>query len=102
MPEPPEARGQKRDGTAAERGLRKDWPAGAPPLAWRATGAGSGYASFSAAHGRLYTLGARGGTEYLMAYDATSGKKIWEIAHGRRFSNDMGDGDGDKPAGVGR
>lgn len=88
----PQWRGPKRDGVSSERGLLKDWPAGGPALAWRATGAGIGFSSFSAAHGRLYTLGARSGTEYLMAYDAATGQKAWEIAHGRRFSNDMGDG----------
>jgi outer membrane protein assembly factor BamB len=88
----PQWRGLKRDGISAERGLLKDWPAGGPPVAWRAAGAGTGYSSFSAAHGRIYTLGARGGTEYLMAYDAGTGKKTWEVAHGRQFSNDRGDG----------
>jgi outer membrane protein assembly factor BamB len=88
----PQWRGLKRDGISAERGLLKDWPAGGPPVAWRAAGAGTGYSSFSAAHGRIYTLGARGGTEYLMAYDAATGKKTWETAHGRQFSNDRGDG----------
>ncbi len=88
----PQWRGPKRDGISAERGLLKDWPAGGPPVVWRAAGAGSGYSSFSSAHGRLYTLGARDSAEYLMAYDAATGKKIWEIAHGRRFSNDRGDG----------
>jgi outer membrane protein assembly factor BamB len=88
----PQWRGLKRDGISVERGLLKDWPAGGPPVAWRATGAGTGYSSFSAAHGRLYTLGARGNAEYLMAYDAATGKKVWEIPHGRRFGNDRGDG----------
>jgi len=88
----PQWRGPKRDGISGERGLLKDWPAAGPPVAWRATGSGTGYSSFSAAKGRLYTLGARTGTEYLMAYDAESGKKLWEIPHGRRFSNDQGDG----------
>ena len=88
----PQWRGLKRDGISAERGLLKDWPANGPPVAWRASGAGTGYSSFSAAHGRIYTLGARGGTEYLMAYDAATGKKTWETAHGRQFSNDRGDG----------
>jgi outer membrane protein assembly factor BamB len=27
-----------------------------------------------------------------MAYDAATGKKVWEVAHGRRFGNDRGDG----------
>src|SRR3954462_811409 len=88
----PQWRGPKRDGISREHGLLKDWPANGPPVVWRATGAGTGYSSFSAAHGRLYTLGARNGAEYLMAYEAESGKKLWEIVHGRRFSNDMGDG----------
>jgi outer membrane protein assembly factor BamB len=72
--------------------LLKSWPAGGPPRAWTAKGAGEGYSSFAAANGRLYTMGARGGTEYVMAFDAASGKKLWEVEHGRRFSNDRGDG----------
>jgi outer membrane protein assembly factor BamB len=37
-------------------------------------------------------MGARGDTEYVMAFDQASGKRLWESAHGRRFSNDRGDG----------
>ena len=88
----PQWRGPKRDGVSAERGLLKDWPPGGPKLAWKAAGAGEGYSSFATANGRLYTLGARGGTEYVIAYDAASGKRLWESAHGQRFSNDRGDG----------
>jgi outer membrane protein assembly factor BamB len=94
----PQWRGPKRDGTSAERGLLKDWPAAGPPLAWRAAGAGTGYSSFSSALGRLYTLGARGNTEYVMAYDAATGRKVWEVEHGRRFRNDRGDGPRATPA----
>lgn len=88
----PQWRGRNRDGISAERGLMKSWPTNGPPLAWRTTGAGEGYSSFSAAHGRLYTLGARGATEYVIAIDAATGKKVWEVAIGSRFSNDQGDG----------
>jgi outer membrane protein assembly factor BamB len=88
----PQWRGPNRDGVSAERGLLKDWPSGGPPLAWKTGGAGEGYSSFSTANGRLYTLGARGGTEYVMAFDVATGKKMWEVEHGRRFSNDRGDG----------
>jgi outer membrane protein assembly factor BamB len=88
----PQWRGPNRDGVSAERGLLKDWPSGGPPLVWKANGAGEGYSSFSTANGRLYTLGARGGTEYVMAFDPASGKKLWEAEHGQRFSNDRGDG----------
>ena len=88
----PQWRGPKRDGISAERGLLKTWPGSGPPLAWKAQGAGEGYSSFSSANGRLYTMGARGGTEYVLAFDAATGKKLWEVEHGRRFSNDRGDG----------
>lgn len=37
-------------------------------------------------------MGARAGTEYVMAFDAATGKKIWERQSGQRFSNDQGDG----------
>lgn len=88
----PQWRGPKRDGRSAETGLLKEWPAGGPRLAWRTTGAGEGYSSFATSQGRLFTLGARGGTEYVIAFDAASGKRLWETAHGTRFSNDRGDG----------
>jgi outer membrane protein assembly factor BamB len=88
----PQWRGPNRDGRSAEKGLLKDWPAGGPRLAWRTTGAGEGYSSFATSQGRLFTLGARGGTEYVIAFDAASGKRLWEAAHGTRFSNDRGDG----------
>jgi outer membrane protein assembly factor BamB len=88
----PQWRGPKRDGVSTETGLLQQWPAGGPTLAWRATGAGSGYSSFAVAGGRLYTMGSRQNTEYVMAFDAASGKKLWEVANGRRFSNDRGDG----------
>jgi outer membrane protein assembly factor BamB len=88
----PQWRGRNRDGVAAEKGLLKSWPAGGPPLAWRTTGIGNGYSSFAVARGKLYTLGARGGTEYVMAFDEATGKKLWEVANGRRFGNDRGDG----------
>ena len=88
----PQWRGPNRDGISAEKGLLKAWPQGGPPLAWRTTGAGEGYSSFATSSGRLFTLGARGNAEYVMAFDINTGKRIWETQHGRRFSNDRGDG----------
>ncbi len=85
-------RGPNRDGKSAERGLLQEWPPDGPRLVWRSAGAGSGYSSFSAAGGRLFTQGARDGTEYVMAFDAATGSKVWETARGRRFRNDRGDG----------
>ena len=85
-------RGPNRDGISTETGLLKSWPQNGPPLAWKAAGAGTGYSSFSSSEGRLYTLGARANTEYVVALDHATGKKLWEQANGRRFENDRGDG----------
>jgi outer membrane protein assembly factor BamB len=42
--------------------------------------------------GRLFTLGARGDTEFVIAFDVASGKRLWETTHGRRYSNNRGNG----------
>ena len=88
----PQWRGPHRDGLSAEKNLLKSWPQDGPPLAWRVGGAGEGYSSFAVAGGRIFTLGARGDREYVVAFDAASGKRLWEVAHGSRFKNDRGDG----------
>lgn len=85
-------RGPNRDGKSAETGLLKAWPAQGPPVAWRTTGAGIGYSSFSAAGGRIYTMGGRGDREYVIAFDAATGKLVWETPIGSLFYNDRGDG----------
>jgi hypothetical protein len=85
-------RGPNRDGKSAETGLLKSWPAQGPPLAWRGTGAGIGYSSFAASRGRLHTLGGRANREYVIAFDAATGKKVWETPIGALLSNDRGDG----------
>jgi outer membrane protein assembly factor BamB len=88
----PQWRGPHRDGLSAEKNLLKSWPQGGPPLVWKAAGAGEGYSSFAVADGRIFTLGARGNREYVVAFDAASGRRLWEAAHGSRFTNDRGDG----------
>ena len=91
-PEWSQWRGPNRDGHSPETGLLQEWPANGPPLLWRTTGAGTGYSSFASANGRLFTLGARGNVEYVVAFDAASGKRVWEVANGQRFRNEQGDG----------
>ena len=88
----PQWRGPRRDGVSKETGLLKNWPPNGPRLAWQIKEAGGGYSSFAVAGGRLYTLGARQNTEYVFAFDTATGKKVWEVANGRRFNNDRGDG----------
>jgi len=85
-------RGPNRDGHSPETGLLKEWPSNGPTPLWRASGAGEGYSSFSVSNGRLFTLGSRGNLEYVIAFDATTGKRLWETANGARFRNEQGDG----------
>jgi outer membrane protein assembly factor BamB len=98
----PQWRGPNRDGLSQETGLLQEWPAAGPPQVWKASGAGTGYSSMAVSGGRIYTLGARSnyrvqrmlgyGTELVMAFDAATGKKLWEVENGSLFSNDRGDG----------
>ncbi|HEX7772144.1 MAG TPA: PQQ-binding-like beta-propeller repeat protein [Pyrinomonadaceae bacterium] len=88
----PQWRGPNRDGISKETGLLKQWRAEGPPLAWKATGAGRGYSSFSIANGKLYTMGLRGDREFVVAFDVATGKEAWATAHGSAFRNDRGDG----------
>jgi outer membrane protein assembly factor BamB len=70
-------RGPNRDGISPEKGLIESWPAGGPPLAWKATGLGEGYAAPAVSGGRIYGSGYRGEDEVVWALDAASGKEIW-------------------------
>ncbi|MGZ5436770.1 MAG: PQQ-binding-like beta-propeller repeat protein [Pyrinomonadaceae bacterium] len=88
----PQWRGASRDGISKETGLLKQWPEAGPPLAWKASGAGSGYSSFSISKGRLYTMGSRGEREYVIAFDVATGKEVWATPHGTTFDNDRGSG----------
>src|ERR1051325_4533410 len=55
----PQFRGPDRDGISKETGLLKDWPAGGPPLVWKASGLGKGYSTVSVGGGFIYTIGDR-------------------------------------------
>ena len=88
----PQWRGPNRDGISKETGLLKQWPAEGPPLAWKASGAGRGYSSFSISNGKLYTMGVRGDREFVIAFDVATGKEAWATPHGSVFRNDRGDG----------
>lgn len=88
----PQWRGPNRDGISKESGLLKQWPEDGPTLLWKVGGAGRGYSSFSIASGKLYTMGLRGDREFVVAFDAATGKEAWATPHGSAFRNDRGDG----------
>jgi outer membrane protein assembly factor BamB len=88
----PQWRGINRDGISPETGLLDTWPAAGPPLVWKATGLGEGYAAFSIVGNRLYTQGQRGDQEFVVAYDVTTGKQVWLTPSGRSFRESRGHG----------
>jgi outer membrane protein assembly factor BamB len=88
----PQWRGINRDGISPETGLLKSWPEGGPKQIWKATGLGEGFSSLAVVKGRIYTQGQRGNQEYVMAYDAATGKKLWETPAGSAFRERRGHG----------
>ncbi len=85
-------RGPNRDGKSAESGLLDAWPEGGPRLDWQVASLGAGYSSFAVSDGRLYTQGLRDGMQFLIALDAETGETVWKTLHGRRYSNNRGNG----------
>jgi outer membrane protein assembly factor BamB len=88
----PQWRGPNRDGISAETGLLQAWPAGGPRVVWKTTGLGEGYSSLAIVDNRIYTQGQRGNQAYVLAYDAKTGKKLWEVQTSKAFGNDRGNG----------
>jgi outer membrane protein assembly factor BamB len=89
----PQYRGPNRDDVSAETGLLKQWPAEGPPLLWTYKDAGVGYSGPAVVGDRLYTIGGRGETEYLIALDLRSAKdgtvkEAWSAAVGPLFQFD--------------
>lgn len=88
----PQWRGANRDGTSPETGLLDSWPKGGPPLVWKITGLGEGYSSSAIANGRLFIQGQRDDEEYVLAFDAGTGKQLWRAPTGRSFHESHGYG----------
>jgi outer membrane protein assembly factor BamB len=83
----PQWRGPERNGCSKETGLLTSWPKDGPPLLWKASGVGNGYASVSIAGGKLFTLGNQGKSTYVFALNLADGKLLWSAEVGRPGSN---------------
>lgn len=82
----PQWRGPKRDGVSEETGLLASWSKQGPPLVWAFKETGTGYSGPAVVGRRLYTMGARGDTELVIALDAATGKEIWAAKVGPTFA----------------
>ena len=83
----PQFRGPNRDAHSPDTGLLKEWPKDGPPLVWKATGLGTGYSSVSVAGGKLFTMGNKGQSSYVVAIDLEGGKVLWSQAVGKSGGN---------------
>ncbi|MBA4019680.1 MAG: polyvinylalcohol dehydrogenase [Pirellula sp.] len=102
----PQWRGPNRDAVSSDTGLLQQWPEDekGPKLAQKITGLGGGFSSVAIADGRILTMGdvvppppagapaekkkkdgASTGEQYVMAFDAATGKNLWRTQIGPSF-----------------
>jgi len=81
-------RGPRRDGIYDEMPILTDWPRKGPPLMWRQP-VGGGFASFSIAHNRAFTIEQRRHQEVVAAYDLRSGREVWTHGWDAEFEETM-------------
>ncbi len=86
----PQWRGPNRDDISAETGLLKEWPAGGPPLAWKATGLGAGHAGVAVAGARVFTMGDKSGQAVAVALDRAGGRIVWTAKIGKAGADPVG------------
>ncbi|MGE3806144.1 MAG: PQQ-binding-like beta-propeller repeat protein, partial [Gemmataceae bacterium] len=88
----PQWRGPERTDVSQETGLLAKWPQGGPKLLWTCEDAGIGFSGFAVVGDRLYTLGSDGKSEYVIAVDVNTGKRVWATPIGAHYTNGWGDG----------
>ena len=84
-------RGPDRDGHYRQQPIRTDWSAALKPR-WKQP-VGGGYASFTIARGRAFTIEQRAEQEVVAAYDVMTGRELWTTSWNVVFRESMG-GDG--------
>ncbi len=84
-------RGPKRDGNYEATPVLTSWPSGGLSPIWKQP-VGVGYASFTVADGRAYTIEQRREQEVVVAYDVATGREIWKQSWSALYSNETGDG----------
>lgn len=68
----------------------KEWPAGGPPLVWKATGLGSGHGGVSVAGTHVFSMGDKSGAAFAVALDRSTGKIMWNVRIGKAGADPSG------------
>lgn len=85
-------RGPHRDGIYSETSIRTPWPAEGLTQLWKQP-VGGGYASFSVAGAKAFTIEQRRDKEVVAAYDVSTGRELWSTGWPAQFVETLG-GDG--------
>jgi outer membrane protein assembly factor BamB len=75
-------RGPNRDAVSTEKGLLQQWGPAGPPLAWKSSGVGSGFAGVAVAGDRLFTMGDKDGAQHVFALKREGGAVLWKVRVG--------------------
>ena len=78
----PQWQGIDRTAVSKETGLLQTWPQEGPTLAWKTTGLGEGFSTPSIDRGRIFAMGARDKTEFVICLDEQGGKELWSTRLG--------------------
>lgn len=87
----PQFLGANRDGKSAEKGLISEFPADGPEVLWR-TPLGVGLSGVAIADGMAFTMFQDDTKQYVVAVDAITGKKKWQVNVSPVYENSMGNG----------
>ncbi len=82
-------RGPHRDGVYTETKINSAWPPAGLTSLWKQP-IGGGYASFTVAEGRAYTIEQRRSNEAITAYDIQTGREIWAYTYPALFDEILG------------
>ena len=82
-------RGPNRDGRYTQSPIRTDWPIDGLTPVWRQP-IGGGYASFTVANGRAFTIEQRRDQEVVTSYDLATGRELWSHSWDAHFKEVLG------------
>ena len=83
--------GPNYNGSSPETGLLVDWPSEGPKVLWKVPG-GEGYSAIAIADKRAITMAQRDKQEWVLAFDAATGKELWKTPIAGFFKNNFGNG----------
>lgn len=87
----PQWRGPNRDGISKEVGLVHTFPEGGPNILWKQP-IGTGFSGISVTGGKLLTMYAGKGEEFIVCLDARTGEQLWQVRSDAAYQNQFGNG----------